>query len=302
MLELHLSVRFPKVAERLTEPERVTAKQENMADELTLTMYQVDAFTSHVFSGNPAAVIILDDWLDEKVMLAIAQENNLAETAFAKPNESTFDLRWFTPVHEVDFCGHATLATAHVLFHHYIAPDELTFQTRVGQLVVRRSDTVYSLDIPAFAPEPLSSDDPDLAKLLSQPLVETFRNFENLYAVLPNPTSLRQLQPDLVEIAKLFPHGLCVTSKGEHHDFISRYFAPGAGIPEDPVTGSTHATLVPYWAEQLGKTRLSAHQASQRGGDLRCTLLQDRVLLEGPCVTFMKAQIYVPSQRQCPSS
>lgn len=277
------------------ETPHVSARQGNMTDELSYRMYQVDAFTSEVFGGNPAAVLVLDQWLDDETMLAIAKENNLAETAFAKRNETDFDLRWFTPVHEVDFCGHATLATAHILFEIFEFKEDLVFQTRVGRLQVGRSKNGYTLDIPAFAPEPLASEDPDLAALLNLPPVDVFRNFENLYAVLRDQESLRGFQPNLAEIAKLFPRGLCITCPGKEHDFLSRYFAPGAGIPEDPVTGSTHATLVPYWSGKLGKSSLLAHQASQRGGNLICTLLGDRVILEGECATFMKADVYLPS-------
>ncbi|WP_299628842.1 PhzF family phenazine biosynthesis protein [uncultured Tateyamaria sp.] len=262
---------------------------------MSLTMFQVDAFTTRVFAGNPAAVLIIDDWLDDQAMLAIAQENNLAETAFAKPTGDGFGLRWFTPVHEVEFCGHATLATAHVLFAHYGATGDLSFDTRVGRLNVRRNDRCYALDLPVFPPDRLGASDPDLALLLTQPLVATFRNFENYFAVLPDANTLRTLAPDLAKIESLFPFGLCVTSPGDGPDFLSRYFAPGAGIPEDPVTGSTHATLVPYWADRLGKTSLSAHQASRRGGDLACSLTGDRVTLEGNCVTFMKAEVYLPT-------
>ncbi|MEL7150296.1 MAG: PhzF family phenazine biosynthesis protein [Pseudomonadota bacterium] len=261
----------------------------------TLTMFQVDAFTSKVFAGNPAAVLVLEDWLEDPVLQAIAQENNLAETAFVRRSGDSWDLRWFTPVHEVDFCGHATLATAHTLFEQYSTEGTLRFETRVGRLVVERKVPGYAMHIPTFAPEPLGADDPDLVEITGTHPVETFRNFENFYAVMPSPEALRVFEPDLAKIATLFPCGLCITSQGDCSDILSRYFAPGAGIPEDPVTGSTHATLVPYWAGRLGRTRLTAHQASPRGGDLKCTLDGDRVILEGNCVTFMKAEVYLPA-------
>jgi PhzF family phenazine biosynthesis protein len=266
-----------------------------MPDTGVLTMFQVDAFTSRVFKGNPAAVLVLEDWLDDAVLQAIAQENNLAETAFARPNGDGWDLRWFSPVHEVNFCGHATLATAHVLFDHHGARDALSFETRVGRLVVEKTAAGLSLDIPAFHPEPLALEDPDLAEILGVQPLETFRNFENIYAVFQSSQMLTAFEPDLRKIETLFPCGLCVTSPGDGQDFLSRYFAPGAGIPEDPVTGSTHATLVPYWAEQLGKTSLTARQASQRGGDLICRLSGNRVILFGQCATFMKADIFLPA-------
>ena len=260
----------------------------------THNMYQVDAFASVVFKGNPAAVLVLEDWFSDETMLSIAQENNLAETAFARPNGSNWDLRWFTPVHEADFCGHATLATAHVLFSTTGARGPLVFNTRVGQLSVSQQSEVYSLSVPCLTPEPLKTDDPDIGQMIGFPEARVFRNFENYFAVLPDPATLRAFLPDLAKISTLFPHGLCITSVGDGPDFLSRYFAPGAGIPEDPVTGSTHATLVPYWAEQLSQAELAAHQASARGGDLGCTLEKDRVVLRGGCATFMKAEIFLP--------
>ncbi|PRD41032.1 PhzF family phenazine biosynthesis protein [Phyllobacterium phragmitis] len=259
----------------------------------TLTMYQVDAFADRVFAGNPAAVLILDDWLPQSVMQAIASENNLAETAFACPNGTGWDLRWFTPVHEVDFCGHATLATAHILATEWNIDRELLFQTRVGELRVSPDDKGYRLDLPSFPPEPLHQFPPAIAECFADRQVTGFRNFENIFVELPDERALRAFVPDLLRISEIHPMGLVITAKGEAHDFVSRYFAPGAGIPEDPVTGSIHATLVPYWAGKLGRYRLSAFQASARGGHLACELAGDRVLITGRAVTFMKAEIYL---------
>ena len=261
----------------------------------TLTMYQVDAFADRAFQGNPAAVLILEDWLPEHVMQAIANENNLAETAFARPNGKGWDLRWFTPVHEADFCGHATLATAHVLAEAHHVLGEMAFETRVGEIRVSRPDGAYQLDLPCFPPQPA---DPELADGLQdcvpvQP-VACFRNFENLFVELADETTVRSFVPDLFKIAAFHPLGVVITARGDAHDFVSRYFAPGSGIPEDPVTGSIHATLVPYWSQKLGKTRLSAFQCSQRGGHLLCKLAGDRVLVTGRARTFMKAEIYLP--------
>jgi PhzF family phenazine biosynthesis protein len=257
-------------------------------------MYQVDAFADHVFAGNPAAVLILEHWLPDTVMQSIAEENNLAETAFARPNGTGWDLRWFTPVHEVDFCGHATLATAHVLATEYEAKDDLVFATRVGELRVSRRGNSYILDLPAFLPEPLEGTLPILDGILPTKTVAVFRNFENLFVELPDERAVRAFVPDLLKISTLHPLGLVVTGRGDTHDFVSRYFIPGAGIPEDPVTGSIHATLVPYWASKLGKRSLSAFQCSRRGGHLICELAGDRVLLTGRAVTFMKANIFLP--------
>ncbi|RCS25174.1 PhzF family phenazine biosynthesis protein [Phyllobacterium salinisoli] len=257
-------------------------------------MYQVDAFADRAFAGNPAAVLILDDWLPEGVMQAIASENNLAETAFARPNGSSWDLRWFTPVHEVDFCGHATLATAHVLATQWNIDREMHFQTRVGDLLVRPGDGGYCLDLPSFPPEPLQELPAAIAGCFGGRQVTCFRNFENIFVELADEKAVRAFIPDLPAISHIDPMGLAITGKGESHDFVSRYFAPGAGIPEDPVTGSIHATLVPYWSKKLGQNRLSAFQASARGGHLACRLVGDRVLITGRAVTFMKAEIYLP--------
>lgn len=260
----------------------------------TLTMHQVDAFTDKVFAGNPAAVLILDDWLAEPTMQAIANENNLAETAFARPNGSAWDLRWFTPVHEVNFCGHATLATAHVLASAHGVSGDMEFLTRVGPIRVSRQDEGYRLDLPAFAPEPIDALPSVIAALFPVPPRALFRNFENVFAVLADEQAVLAFVPDAAAIATLAPLCFGITAPGETHDFVSRYFAPSAGIPEDPVTGSIHATLVPYWAEELGKNRFEAFQASARGGHLSCELAGERVLITGHAVTFMKAEIYLP--------
>ncbi|QKD04165.1 PhzF family phenazine biosynthesis protein [Mesorhizobium loti] len=261
----------------------------------TLTMYQADAFADRIFQGNPAAVLILEDWLPDEVMQAVANENNLAETAFARPNGTGWDLRWFTPVHEADFCGHATLATAHVLAEAYNVSNDMAFATRVGEIRVSRHDGAYRLDLPCFPPQPL---DAELTRTLQDSVsarpVACFRNFENLFVELADEAAVRSFAPDLFKIAAFDPLGVVVTACGGSHDFVSRYFAPAAGIPEDPVTGSIHATLVPYWSEKLGKTRLSAFQCSQRGGHLLCELADDRVLISGRAKTFMKAEIYLP--------
>jgi PhzF family phenazine biosynthesis protein len=258
-----------------------------------LTMYQVDAFTTELFSGNPAAVLVLDDWLPDTTMQAIAAENNLAETAFVKRNASGWDLRWFAPLHEVDFCGHATLATSHALAHELGMEGELAFETRVGTLRVNRKNSAYQLDFPSFPPEPINDVSPLLRQIAGENAV-AFKNFENLFVELEDEQAVRGFIPDLPKITALGPFGLVVTAKGNEHDFVSRYFAPYAGIPEDPVTGSIHATLTPYWAAKLGKTELSAFQCSKRGGHLLCELAGDRVLITGSAVTFMKAEIYLP--------
>lgn len=263
-----------------------------------MRMYQVDAFTDRLFAGNPAAVLVVEAWLPDALMLAITQENNLAETAFAKKrDDGAWDLRWFAPAHEVAFCGHATLATAHILFTKHGASSEILFHTRVGELRVAKAEKGYRLDIPRLAPEPLATLPPEIARLFPQAPQQIFRNFENIFVDLQGAEDVRRFEPDLAAIATLGPVGLVITraeASGTPADFVSRYFAPGAGIPEDPVTGSIHAMLVPYWAEKLGKTRLMAYQASSRGGWLDCELTKDRVLLSGNAVTFMEAEIFLP--------
>ncbi|AXF06396.1 PhzF family phenazine biosynthesis protein [Paraburkholderia hospita] len=257
-------------------------------------MYQVDSFSGQVFGGNPAAVLVLDEWLPDSLMQAVAAENNLAETAFVKPAGDAWDLRWFTPTVEVDFCGHATLAAAHVLVTEYAIPGPLSFSARVGQLKVEILENGYLLDLPCIHPDGASPLPAAIQPLFCDIAVCHFRNFENIFIELTDEDAVRSYKPDLNKLAELGPVGLVITAKSQDYDFVSRYFAPGAGIPEDPVTGSIHATLVPFWAEHLGKNKLSAFQASQRGGHLLCELKENRVTIEGKAATFMKAEIYLP--------
>ena len=263
-----------------------------------LRMYQVDAFTNRLFSGNPAAVLVLDDWPEDALMQAIAQENNLAETAFThKRPDGGWDLRWFTPLQEVDFCGHATLATAHVLFTRLGCAGRLTFQTRVGALHVAQEDGAYQLDLPRLPPDPLDALPPEAQSSFPTPPTQIFRNFENIFADLGSAAAVRAFRPNLPDLKHMGRMGLVVTGQAAEEDgvdFVSRYFAPGAGIDEDPVTGSIHATLVPYWAAKLGRDRLRAFQASARGGWIGCAQTADRVLLSGQAVTFMQAEIALP--------
>jgi PhzF family phenazine biosynthesis protein len=262
---------------------------------MNYVMYQVDAFSARIFAGNPAAVLILDDWLPDATMQAIAEENNLAETAFVCKRANDFELRWFTPVREVKFCGHATLASAHVLISELGLGEEVVFSTRVGPLLVKRQDDGYRMDFPSFPPEPVDPLPAELVRIGGSEIVAAFRNFENFFIELRDEAAVRNFVPDLPAITSLDADGLVITARGETMDFVSRYFAPAAGIPEDPVTGSIHATLTPYWAEKLGSTKLSARQLSKRSGDLACELQGDRVLISGQAVTFMKATITIPT-------
>jgi predicted PhzF superfamily epimerase YddE/YHI9 len=266
----------------------------------TLSMFQVDAFAERLFAGNPAAVLILDAWLDDGLMQAIAAENNLAETAFAcrrDDDSGIFDLRWFTPTTEVPFCGHATLATAHVLATAYGMAGQMTFAApAVGIITVRAEGSgLYTLDLPSLPPETRPPPDA-LAPLFPLGWRSVLRSADNLYVVLESEAAVRAYQPDVPGILALTGLSLCITAPGDADgpfDFVSRYFAPGVGIPEDPVTGSIHASLVPYWAGRLGRTSLAAFQASRRGGRLDCRLAEDRVLVAGRALTFMEAEITV---------
>ncbi len=255
----------------------------------------VDAFADRPFAGNPAGVMLLDAWLPEAVMQDVATEMAQAETAFAVARaDGAWDLRWFSPTREVDFCGHATLATAHVLAEAGRLGPGAAFHTRAGLLRVRAEGALYVLDLPRHDPEPLDR----AAVLPAVPgAVAAFRNVQNLFAVLPSEAALRAYEPDMAAIAAATgPDGLAVTAPGEGCDFVSRYFWPTGGIPEDPVTGSTHATLVPFWAARLGRERLEAVQASRRGGRLACRLLAARVEIAGPAVTTLHGMITLPDR------
>lgn len=261
---------------------------------MNITMYQIDAFTQELFRGNPAAVCPLDTWLPDEMMQSIAEENNLAETAFYIREDGQFHIRWFTTVCEVDLCGHATLATAHALFHHegYIGED-LTFSSRSGLLRVRREGDLLVLDFPVDTIRPAELP-PGLARALGGPPRAHFRGKDDLLVVYDAETDIRAIEPDFAVIGKVPCRGVIVTAPGEQVDFVSRFFGPQSGIPEDPVTGSAHTTLVPYWAERLQKTTFTAAQLSRRGGRLRCALKGDRVEIAGHAVTYLEGTIRVP--------
>lgn len=257
-----------------------------------LPIYQVDAFTAEVFRGNPAAVCPLPEWLPDPVMQSIAAENNLAETAFFVGGSGRYHLRWFTPAVEVDLCGHATLASAFVLFHH-LEPhlEEVRFESRSGPLFVRRDGDWLTLDFPSLPPERLEPP-AGLAEALDTAPREVWASADYL-AVLGSEAEVRALRPDQAALSQLDRRGVIVTAPGEDCDFVSRFFAPNCGIPEDPVTGSAHCVLAPYWAERLGKTELRARQVSARGGEIRCRLEGDRVHLSGQAVLYLRGEITV---------
>jgi PhzF family phenazine biosynthesis protein len=257
---------------------------------MRVPLYQLDAFTTRRFAGNPAAVMRLEHFLTDELMQQIAAENNLAETAFLVPQGEDYSLRWFTPEVEVPLCGHATLASAAVVMER-LEPQRrrVVFHTASGPLTVSRTDTGYLMDFPARPMEPVTAP-PGFAAALRVTPIEVLADTFNYLAVLADVRSVRALAPDFAAIARLDRSGLIVSAQdsGQPYDFVSRYFAPGKGIAEDPVTGGAHCALVPYWAARLGRTRLHAYQASARGGDLNCRLLGNRVELAGSCVFYLE--------------
>lgn len=267
---------------------------------MTLKIYQADAFTSHVFGGNPAAVVPLDIWLPNAKMQNIAAENNLAETAFIVPTggESDYYIRWFTPSIEVRLCGHATLATAHILFEHLgFGKSVIRFDSLSGILSVKKqADKTYTLDFPTdiLRGYDIQSNEAEIIRniLKIKPLA-VFRGRDDFMAVLPSEKDVASLKPNFSGLKELDARGLIATAKGDEVDFVSRCFYPEAGVEEDPVTGSAHTTLAPYWAEQLGKVHLSARQISPRGGELTCLLRGRRVDITGAGVTYMIGEIFV---------
>jgi PhzF family phenazine biosynthesis protein len=255
-----------------------------------IPIFQVDAFTGAVFAGNPAAVCPLETWLPDSVMQSIAAENNLAETAFFVPQNGTFHLRWFTPMCEVDLCGHATLASAHVLFEELgYKAESIRFETKSGELVVEREGGRLTMDFPARPPEPVEPD-PALSSCLGGAPTEVLAARDYL-VVYGSEEEVKALQPEMASLSKIDRFATIVTAPGRDCDFVSRFFAPAKGIPEDPVTGSSHCTLIPYWAKKLGKTRLHARQVSPRSGELFCELAGDRVKISGHAALFLKGLI-----------
>ncbi|MFP4561844.1 MAG: PhzF family phenazine biosynthesis protein [Spirochaetia bacterium] len=263
---------------------------------MKIPLYQVDAFTSRLFAGNPAAVVFPEEEMAEATMQAIAAENNLAETAFVGKEEEKFSIRWFTPTMEVDLCGHATLASGHVLFRHRnFSGDIIVFSSKSGELRVRREENFLVLDFPADTLDRVERG--EAADLVTAALgtgpKELYRGRDDFMAILPSEGDVLSLVPDLTAVASLPSRGLIVTAPGKKADFVSRYFAPQSGIPEDPVTGSAHTTLTPYWADRLGKNTLRALQVSPRGGELACGFLGDRVEIAGNAVTYLIGEIEV---------
>lgn len=260
-----------------------------------MQIFKVDAFTDSLFSGNPAAVVPVDEWLSDDLMQQIAMENNLSETAFIHHNgDSNYEIRWFTPETEVDLCGHATLGAAHVILSH-IDPGKssVQFNSKSGELRVEKSDTTYWLDFPAQPPKPVS-----MSKLLPEAIgtIPLYAGFNiDLMVLVENERIVQEMTPNLDMIRNLDVRGVIVTAPSEREsvDFVSRFFAPGVGVPEDPVTGSAHTVLTPFWAKRLCKKRLNALQISKRGGSLTCIDVGDRVKIGGSAVTFLEGSITI---------
>lgn len=258
-----------------------------------MKIYQVDAFSEKVFSGNPAAIVPLDDWLDDEMMQQIAAENNLAETAFfVQDADRIYQIRWFTPQTEVDLCGHATLASAHVLYHHTeFDGDKVIFHSKSGELTVEKKGDFYWMNFPSNPPSPIP-----VPKILPEAIgtipIYTGVNTD-LLVLLQDEESVHNLKPNFSLLERMEVRGIIVTAPGSDCDFVSRFFAPAVGIPEDPVTGSAHTVLTPFWSKRLGKSTLKARQISKRGGDLTCVEKGDRVEIGGNATTYMIGNIHI---------
>lgn len=261
---------------------------------MKLPIYQVDAFASQLFSGNPAAVVMLQKYLSSEQMQSIAMENNLSETAFLMAKDNGYEIRWFTPTVEVDLCGHATLAAAFVVLNFYNSKTNSVkfYSLKSGVLNVDRVENQYIMDFP-IAEFSSTSLPKEIEKALGVNAVEVYKGKDDYMVVVGSEEEVRQMQPDFRKLLGLNTRGVIVTAKGKKVDFISRFFAPAAGIDEDPVTGSAHILLMAYWAQKLGRQKLTAFQASQRGGELNCVLDKKKVKIGGKAQLYLKGEIYV---------
>jgi len=260
---------------------------------MKLKIYQADAFASGLFKGNPAAVVPLYEWLPDGIMQQISAENNLSETAFFISEGDHFHIRWFTPKSEVNLCGHATLATAHILFNELnFQKNQLVFNSKSGLLTVEKIGNKLQLDFPADLAQPVKSV-PVFTESLGFAPTATFKGRTDYLLLFDSEEIIRNMNPNFHILNQTDARGIIVTAKGNEVDFVSRFFAPGVGIDEDPVTGSAHTTLVPFWAEKIHKTEMTALQLSERGGELWCTLAGNRVLIAGKAVTYLRGEIEV---------
>jgi PhzF family phenazine biosynthesis protein len=266
-----------------------------------LPVFHVDAFTAKPFGGNPAAVCPLTGWLDDDLLGAVAAENNLSETAYIVPRGDHYDLRWFTPRCEVNLCGHATLASGLVIMQ-ILAPggNLVRFQTRFsGALTVTRAGDLLAMDFPSKAPWQCQNPPAALIEGLGRVPASVVQIEDNYFAVFDQEANVKSIRPNFQILETLHPAGVAITAPGEDSDFVSRYFAPSYGILEDPVTGSTHCSLAPYWGARLGKTSLHARQVSDRGGKLWCELKGDRVVIKGNAVLTMRGEMTIQEKTQC---
>jgi PhzF family phenazine biosynthesis protein len=261
---------------------------------MNVPIYQVDAFSSKLFGGNPAAICPLDEWLPDATLQSIAAENNLAETAYYIQKNGKYHLRWFTPGVEVDLCGHATLAAAHVIMdiRREVPNGRVSFESKSGELIVNRDGDLYALDFPARPPSERPSDEKLFDALGARP--KHLLGSRDLLCVFDTQAEVLALKPNMERLAAIDSFATIVTAPGSDCDFVSRFFAPAQGIPEDPVTGSAHCTLIPYWASRLGKTKMFARQISPRGGELWCEHRGDRVTIAGRAVKYLEGVIEVP--------
>ena len=262
---------------------------------MNIDLYQVDAFASKPFEGNPAAVCPLEAWLDDTLLQAIATENNLSETAFFVPTESGYHLRWFTPSVEVDLCGHATLAAAWVIFNVLgDSAETLAFETRSGQLLVQRDGDELAMDFPAKVVEPLAME-AEVKAALGINEIEELLISDDIVVVVNDAQLIESLTPDMQQMKHLPGRGIVVTAKGSDVDFVSRWFGPKVGVEEDPVTGSAHTSLAPFWAKKLGKRQLTARQGGARKGALSCEIEGERVIIKGCVAPYLKGVITLPN-------
>lgn len=259
---------------------------------MRLPIYQVDAFTGRLFAGNPAAVVLCDSELPMEMMQSIAAENNLSETAFVVLTEKDHQIRWFTPTVEVDLCGHATLAAAHVIFNHLkLSGDTVSFSSKSGPLLVRQDGEILYLNFPADSIKAVEPMETLISGLGVMP-AELYRGRDDFLAIFENEDRIARLDPNMALISKLPVRGVIVSSIGDEVDFVSRFFGPQSGVPEDPVTGSAHTILIPYWSKKLARTHLRARQISKRGGELECQNLGQRVEIGGQAVTYLVGEIF----------
>lgn len=260
---------------------------------MVLPIYQVDAFTSKIFTGNPAAVVPLIKWLDDNTLQNIAAENNLAETAFFVKEDESYHIRWMTPTVEVPLCGHATLASAYIIFN-YLEKEinTIKFKSKSGELLVNKKEDLLELDFPSNRPHKTSRPK-EIFECFGKEPIEVLANGFFLLVVFDSEEYIRTYSPKINLIKQLHPHAVIITAKGKEVDFVSRMFAPNSGIDEDPVTGSAHTVLTPYWSEKLNKKKLTAHQVSKRGGELFCEDLGERIKIMGKAALYLIGNIYL---------